>query len=482
MEALRRENERLRQENEELRQLLEQVLERLTKAEARTKELETQLGQNSRNSNWPSSRDKNRPKPKSLRRKTGRKAGGQKGHQGHTLRFNPNPDIIEQHRPTQCDHCEAHLGQSVPVSEMAKRQILDLPPLRYITTEHQVETVVCPCCGEATQGSFPAEVTNPVQYGSQVKRLAVYLKSEQFLPYERERQLLADLFELPISTGTLQNFVATAAKRVKPATDAVKEAITQADVAHADETGFYINGQRHWLHSVSTATLTYYEPHPNRGHKATEAIGILPEFGGTLVHDNWATYFKYQGLHHALCNAHHLRELTAVIENDQQRWARLMRAFLLAAKQLVDEAALLPPKTLPPDCLQRIDTLYEAIVACGMAENPLPDSQPAPKKRGRRKKAKPRNLVERFARHKGDILRFIHDFKVPFDNNLAERDIRMMKVQQKISGCFRSWQGAQQFCLLRAYISTIRKQGLNVWQALGSLFDGPILLPRLTPI
>ena len=208
----------------------------------------------------------------------------------------------------------------------------------FVTTEHQAETIICPGCEKATTGGFPVEVTNPVQYGSQVKRLAVYLRTEQFVPYGRTRQMLADLFELPISTGSLQNFLDKAAEQVKPATEAVKSAVIKADVGHADETGFYINGQRCWLHTVSTEELTYYEPHPNRGQKATDTIGILPEFEGTLVHDAWATYFKYQLLTHALCNAHHLRDLTAIVENDQQEWAAMMIACLLSAKELVSQA------------------------------------------------------------------------------------------------------------------------------------------------
>lgn len=481
MEELLRENERLRQENQELRELVKQVTERLMAAEQKIKELSEQLKQNSRNSNWPSSRDKSRRKTKSLRPKTERKAGGQEGHEGHTLAFNPEPDVIEKHRASECAHCQTPLAEEIAASEVAKRQVLDLPPLRYITTEHQVETVLCPSCGEATSGEFPAGVTNPVQYGSQVKRMAVYLRTEQFIPYERERQMLADVFELPVSAGSLQNFEETAAVTVEPATKAIKEAVIEAEVGHADETGFYINGQRHWLHTVSTKELTYYEPHAKRGKKATDEIGILPQFRGTLVHDAWATYFKYQLLLHALCNAHHLRDLTAIVENDQQQWAVLMIVCLLAAKQLVAEAKQAGETELPVDCLERIHQLYDAIVWLGLEENPLPLSCSPPGKRGRRKKTKARNLVERFDQHKAAILRFVHDFKVPFDNNLAEQDIRMMKVQQKISGCFRSWEGAQQFCRLRGYISTIRKQGLNVWEALGSLFEGDLLMPQLTP-
>lgn len=472
-QRLSEEVKRLTQENQELR-------ERLAAAEATIKQLVEMLGQNSHNSNWPSSRDKSRRKSKSLRSKSERKAGGQEGHEGHTLSFNLEPDVIEKHRPSACKQCQASLAAEIRALEVTKRQVLDLPSLRYVTTEHQVETVLCPSCGEATSGAFPAGVTNPVQYGSQLKRLAVYLRHEQFIPYERERQLLADVFELPISSGSLQNFVEAAAVTVEPATEAIKEAVIAAAVGHADETGFYIKGQRYWLHTVSTEALTYYEPHPKRGNKATDEIGILPQFTGTLVHDAWLPYFKYQLLH-ALCNAHHLRDLTAIVENDQQQWAALMIACLLSAKQRVAEAWQSGETELSADCLERIHQLYEAIVWLGFEENPLPVLHSLPGKRGRRKKTKARNLVERFNQHKAAILRFIHDFKVPFDNNLAERDIRMMKVQQKISGCFRSWDGAQQFCRLRGYISTIRKQGLNVWEALGSLFEGDLLLPQLTP-
>jgi len=476
LQQLREENNQLKQENKALR-------DRLAVAESQIKQLVELLGQNSKNSNWPASHDKSlkKNKSKSLRQKTGRKAGGQEGHKGHTLECNPNPDVIQTHRPVCCKHCHTPLADDIATHDISKRQIFDLPPLRFITIEHQAETIVCPCCGEATSGEFPSGVTNPVQYGSQVKRLAVYLRNEQFIPYERERQMLADLFELPIATGSLQNFVETAAKRVEAATQAIKEAVTQAAVGHADETGFYISGQRHWLHTVSTQELTYFEPHRNRGQKATDAIGILPQFRGTLVHDAWPTYFKYQSLSHALCNAHHLRDLTAIVESDQQQWAALMIVCLLSAKQLVDEAQQAGKSELSDDCLHRIHQIYDALVSMGLAENPLPNIHPPPKKRGRRKKTKARNLVERFDKHKDAILRFVHDFKVPFDNNLAERDIRMMKVQQKISGCFRSWQGAQQFCSLRTYISTMRKQSLNVWEALGSLFDGDVIMPHLTP-
>ena len=228
--------------------------------------------------------------------------------------------------------------------------------------------------------------------------------------------------------------------------------------------------------------MTYFAPHQRRGQPATDDISILPQFRGILVHDAWATYFKYQHFPHALCHAHHLRDLTAIVDNETQQWAMLMIRFLLAAKDLVDEASLSGQSTLSDSQWQRLDQLYEAILEIGLAENLLPDRPPTTGKRGRPKKTKARNLLERFVKHKATILRFVHDFKVPFDNNLAERDIRMMKVQQKVSGCFRSWDGAEQFCLLRSYISTIRKQGFRVWDALASLFHGEVFVPELIPV
>ena len=470
--------QQLREENQTLK-------ERVYALEEQIKKLLEQLGQNSHNSNWPSSRDKTRKKkakPKSLRAKSGRKAGGQKGHQGHTLSFVAEPDDIETHRPSHCDHCHSALSGNLATKAVQKRQVLDLPPLQFITTEHQAETIECHQCGHETAGHFPQGVTQPVQYGSQVKQLCVYLRSEQFVPYERSRQLMSDLFGLSVSTGTLQNFFKRASEKTEPIITKIKEGLIAGDLGHADETGFYINKKRVWLHTVSTKELSYFEPHPNRGYKATQEIDILPNFSGTLVHDSWATYFKYNQVTHALCNVHHLRDLNGIIENDGQTWAILMKSALLSAKELVDKAYVGGHDYLPSGTVDRIEQVYEAILEVGFQENHWVKPESPPKKRGRPKKSKARNLVERFKRHQAAILRFVHDFKVPFDNNLAERDIRMMKVQQKISGCFRSWEGAKQFCQLRSYTSTLRKQGLNVWHALGSLFADNPITPVTTPV
>ena len=230
----------LGQENKELKQEIQELRRQLSEAQELIKQLKEQLGQNSRNSSWPPSRDKNRgqTKSKSRRLKSQRKAGGQKGHQGHTLKYTPTPDVIEKHRPEKCQHCQAKFEPDMVASQVDKRQVLDLPPLHFITTEHQVETIVCPHCRATTAANFPEFVTNSVQYGSQVKQLALYLKCEQLIPYERSRQLLADLFGLPVATSSLQNFVTQGAQAVEPVANLIKEAIIRSEVAHADETGF----------------------------------------------------------------------------------------------------------------------------------------------------------------------------------------------------------------------------------------------------
>ena len=257
----------------------------------------------------------------------------------------------------------------------------------------------------------------------------------------------------------------------------IREKIVESDVGHFDETGFYIAGQRNWLHISSTAQLTYYFPHRSRGHKATEEAGILPHFRGTAVHDNWATYWRYEACKHGLCNAHHLRNLTAIEEIEEQHWAMHFKAFLRSAKHLVKAAKAEGLEELPVVKIKQIERIYDQLVTRALEKNQPPEGGWPTGKRGRPRKTKPRNLAERFQKRPSEVLAFVYDFKVPFDNNLAERDIRMLKVQQKISGCFRSEQGAKDFCTIRSYISTMRKQGFNIWEALGSIFSEQILSP-----
>ena len=478
MEELQQEVERLRQENQILR---EQLAEALKKIE----QLTALLTQNSQNSNWSSSKTKITTKKKpskntSQREKSNRKAGGQKGHKGATLKFSNTPDEVITHRPSSCAKCNHIFGEILEPSRINKRQVHDIPPIKIVVQEHQAETYCCPNCTHETSGIFPEHVSQPVQYGSRVKQLALYLRIEQFVPYKRSQQFFQDLFNLSISTGSLQNFMRKGEANVKPAIEKIWEGITNSDVGHADETGFEVEKLRYWLHTLSTQNFTYYGVHKSRGYKAMVEIGLLPKFKGKLGHDYWQSYYKFENVIHFLCNAHHLRDLQAVYEKDKARfkWARRMKRFLRHVWHKVKIAKEEGRDAFSPEELAKLITIYDGFVAEGLAMTPLPP----PKKKGKRgrvAKGKARNLVERFRDRKAEILLFIHDFNVPFDNNLAERDIRMMKVQQKISGCFRSKAGAEMFCNLRSYTSTLRKQGISIWDGIGSLFAGDLILPRM---
>ena len=446
---------------------------RLGKLEEQVKHLADQLAKNSHNSSKPPSSDGfKKPVPKSLRKKSTRTTGGQPGHVGHTLGMAENPDHIVIHRVASCEHCGCSLA-SHPPDGIEKRQVHDLPPIALTVTEHQAERKLC-ACGHATKADFPEGVNAPVQYGAGVKAKAAYLKNYQFLPYERTCELMGDCFGAPMSEGTLANLIGECHAALEAPVQRIKELIEGAQVAHFDESGSRVEKALWWLHAASTATATYYDIHPKRGSEALDAIGILPAFLGRAIHDFWTPYFGYP-CDHGLCNAHHLRELTFVQEQHQQVWAGAMIGLLLEIKAEVD-------RTRPSaDCLNQeqlrsFDARYQILLNEGYAENPLAPA-PAEIKRGRRKKTKPRNLLERLDHHRGEALAFMYDFNVPFDNNRAERDIRMMKVQQKISGTFRSEDGAKAFCRIRSYISTARKNALSAMDALTLAFSGSPFAP-----
>ncbi|MEK7730578.1 MAG: IS66 family transposase, partial [Planctomycetota bacterium] len=408
-----------------------------------------------------------KPAPKSLRGKSTRPSGGQPGHAGQTLTMAEKPDYIEPHRVERCERCGRSLADH-PLDGVEKRQIHDLPPMRLIVTEHQVERKRCPC-GHLNKAAFPEGVNAPVQYGPGLKAMAVYLKNYQFLPYERTCELLADLFNCGISEGTLANIIGECHERLEQPVQQIKERIAQARVAHFDESGSRVEGKLWWLHAASTPNATYYEIHPKRGSEALDAIGILPDFLGRAIHDFWHPYFGY-GCAHGLCNAHHLRELIFVHEQHHQDWADAMIDCLLDIKEAVSRARP-TANHLTEDQLQAFKARYQDILDQGYTQNPLSPA-PAGKKRGRRKKTKPRNLLERLDLHRQEALAFMYDFNVPFDNNLSERDIRMMKVQQKISGLFRSEEGAKAFCRIRSYISTARKNTIGALDAIARVFTG----------
>jgi transposase len=462
------ENARLQAENEQLRAQLHMALQMIEQLQQRVQGLEAQVKQDSHNSNWPPSRDKGRTK--SLRQPSGKKPGGQSGHEGRTLKMVSEPQQVVVHRLTQCVTCGHDLAGVVAVDDQ-RRQVFDLPPMQMVVTEHRAEEVVCPHCQRHNQAPFPAEVSQQVQYGPQVKALSVYLHQHHLLPFVRTTQVLEDLLGTCPAAGTIARWLQEAAELVIEPVERIKAQLRQSDVLHCDETGLYIAGARVWLHVAATPQLTCYEAYPQRGRQGTDALGILPDFTATAVHDNWAAYASY-ACRHALCNVHHLRELTSLHEQFGQLWAGEFKAFLLAVKAQVDEAKAQGQSTLPPHQRTRIDSHYQQLVDQALiATAPPPDGWPKGK-RGRVRKTKARNLAERFDQKRSQILAFVDDFAVPFDNNLVERDIRMVKVQQKISGCFRSWAGAQAACRLRSYLSSMLKQGHDAFTLLSALFAG----------
>jgi transposase len=448
-----------------LQQNLEQVHQRL-------RAVEEQLKKNSRNSHKPPSSDGLKKIPK-VRKPSGKKPGGQKGHKGTTLQMVENPDIIEVHKVERCGRC----GQSLKAEKVLgydRRQVFDLPLIQVEVTEHQAEIKKCGGCGTLTTAEFPEEARHKVQYGPGLKATAAYIKGYGLLSYERAAELFEDLFGVPLSGGTLVNIDREIGERLEEVNERIKEQILYSPIVHFDETGMRIEGKLHWLHVAGTEEATYYVPHGKRGSQAIEAIGILPSFEGIAVHDGWSSYFNY-GCDHALCNAHHLRELTFVYEQEGQRWAKQMIEFLLEVKEKKEKST---GQRFSAKRIQEFERRYRDIVAMGMAANP-PPTEEGKKKRGRKKKSKAANLLDRLRQHEKAVLAFMYAFSVPFHNNLGERDIRMMKVQQKISGTFRSFEGALSFCRIRSYISTVKKQGLNVMSALQDVFSGKRLLPQL---
>ncbi len=447
---------------------------------AQVKELEDRLATDSHNSHQPPSRDWSRRRTRSLRERSGKKPGGQPGHAGQALALAAPPDRVIVHRPTACAHCGADLGEASGTLR-ERRQVVDLPPLALEVVEHQSVAVACPHCGGATVGTFPAEVPQPVQYGPQLQALIVYLRMAQLVPVERTREVLADLFGAAPSAALVETAVQRCAAALEPTETRIKAAVQGSAVVHFDETGFYVTGKRSWLHVASTPTLTFYAWHRHRGKRATDAIGILPSFHGCAVHDALSAYLAYDTCTHALCNAHHLRELTFVVEQDHQAWAADMQALLREMNAQVATVKAEGGGGLEPSTRTAFVERYHQLLDAGDQANP-PAQGRLPGQRGRLKQSKPRNLLNRLRHYQREVLAFLDDFAVPFENSQAERDIRMVKVQQKIAGCFRSEEGATAFCRIRGYLSTLRKQGRPLLAALVSVFAGTPLQPQLGPV
>lgn len=465
----------LRDQLAEQGDLIQRLSDQMAEQQAELQRLRDQLAKDSHNSGKPPSSDGlKKPRTRSLRQKGQRPIGGQPGHQGNTLKMVADPDHVEPHPVTSCPHCQTDLSDLAPLG-YEKRQVFDVPPVRLEVTEHQTEIKQCPDCGQQVQGEFPPHVSQPAQYGPRLKAQASYLNTYHFLPLARTAEVLTDFYgqspsEAVVIAANKQLVAQTAASRAS-----IKQHLVAARVVNFDESGLRVEGQLHWLHVASTPDLTLYHVHRKRGQEGMAAGGVLPQFQGGAVHDHWASYLKFDHCQHYFCNAHHLRELQFVLEQYQQPWAAEMAQLLRDIKAEVEDTPP-PAMSLPPDRLAYYEDQYNQLIAKGLAANPPPDDPP-PKKRGRPKQSPPKNLLDRLQVYQSGVLAFMYDFHVPFDNNLAERDVRMVKVQQKVSGTFRTHTGADTFCAIRSYISTVRKQGHNLIEAIYDAFVGQPFIP-----
>lgn len=438
----------------------------------RNSELEALIIKDSHNSSRPPSRDAPWAKrTKSLRRPSGKLPGGQLGHASHTRPLTAKPTRVIVHRPTQCRCCHATLDVTAS-SRYKRRQIIDIIPARLRITEHRAEVVRCKMCGMVTKGDFPTEVRAPVQYGPSVSARALYLHDYQLLPYQRTSEAMRELFGCAVSAGTLASSVARCADALTETELKIKRKLLQSAVIHADETGLRVGKQLQYVHVASTPRLTHYGSDARRGRTAIDEIGILPRYRGTCVHDGWLSYTSYPHCRHALCGAHLLRELTyfAELGEEWRGWAEPLLKLLLEMKAEVERVSERGCERLTPERLVELRSSYDQLVTQGLEANPPPEVAEQVKKQAR-------NLLLRLERKKEEVLRFVTDFTVPFDNNQAERDLRMIKLQQKTSGCFRTEEGARQFCRIRSYLSTMRKQGKGVLLALEKACRGAPLSP-----
>jgi transposase len=444
-------------------------IERLT---ARVAELERRLGLTSRNSSRPPSSDGLvKPPPRSLRKRDGRRPGGQPGSPGAALSQVDDPDEVIVHRPAACGGCGAALAGAV-LGSVGRRQVFDLPVVRARVVEHRLVSCLCAGCGAVTGPAAPPGVAAPVQYGPGVAAVVVYLLVRQHLPVARAAELCAEVLGMPVSTGWVAARLAPAAAALGGFDTRARAAVRAAGVAHFDESGARAAGRTRWVHSASTTTVTVYDLHDKRGRIAMDAAGILPGYAGIAVHDCWQPYFTYTGIDHAVCNAHILRELTGWHDTDPVRhaWAAHAITVLTDANTAVVAAKAAGANSLDPTLLADFGQRWQAVLAAGYATNPRPAAG-----RGDRVVA----LIDRLRTATTEIWRFAHDLRVPFDNNQAERDVRMVKLQIKISGCWRTTTGAANWLRIRSYISTVIKNRLGVLQAIRDALTGNPWLPPL---
>lgn len=447
--------------------IVEKQAARIEMLEARVAELEARLNLDSDNSHKPPSSDNPFTKaPKSQRERSGKKVGGQPGHHGSTLKRTETPDKVITHPVACCCGCGIDIS-SEKSSRETFRQVFDIPKIGLQVTEHRAEVKDCPHCGKRNTAEFPAGVENHTQYGPNLASLVVSLKANGIVSYERIEELVFELTGLRLSQATMVGMLKNLNRKLAPFEPWIKERLLAEPVLHADETGLRIDGILNWFHSVSNARYSWFAVHEKRGGQAMRAIGVLTKFQGILIHDFWKSYLDFP-FRHGLCNAHLLRELVFQYEELKQDWAWHLGGLLKRGKQDKESGVLNPEKV----AAYRAE--YGRVLELAYQANPMPETPPG--KKGRKRKGKTLCLLDRFRDYRDGILLFLDEAAVPFTNNQAERDIRMVKVHQKVSGTFRSKTGAIAFCRIMSFISTAKKMGKNACQAIADVWSGERLI------
>jgi len=453
----------------------------------RINELESQLKKNSRNSSKPPSSDGlKKPKPKSLRKKSGLKVGGQAGHPGTSLKQTNSPDIRKVLPVLSCT-CGSDAIKDAKTVTTSTRQVFELPEPKLQVTEYIAEEKYCPCCGKRVKADFPEGVMAPAQYGVGFKAFLAYLNVSHLLPVNRISTLCEDLYGYPVGWGTVMNAIQKSGDSLETFEDEIVEALTQVPVLHADESGIRVKGKLNWVHSASTEELTFYGVHQKRGSEATDSFNIIPRFNGTLVHDFWKTYFAYD-CKHAMCNAHLLRELLFLSEECGQKWSVEFAQNLLEMKRFKENECSGEAGLMKEEKRAALLRQYRSLIEKGNRETPPQKVEMGKKGKNKKiktvkakpKRSKAQNLLRRFHEYENEVLRFFHDPSVPFTNNLAEQDIRMIKAKQKTSGTFRTEEGAKTFLRIRSFISTARKNGRKVYEEMKTTINGKPSLSQLT--
>ena len=439
----------------------------LSELQETIKELRRQLDQNSQNSSKPPSTDgfkKPVNKNRSLRKKSGKKPGGQNGHTGSYLSVLSEPDHIEEHCHSDCKKCphyaECHKTAVVKESRFVVDAVVDVD-----ITEHDVVSIpCCPLCNREMTGEFPNNVNAYVQYGANIEALTVALNTVGAVSVNRTHEILSGVFNIPISTGTINNMVSRCAEKVEPVYAAIGERLIKSPIDHADETGTSVDGKRDWVHCLSNDQYTFLALHNKRGFKAIKDIGLLTDYHGILVHDCWSPYWKLSGVTHQLCCAHILRELNGVTENaPEQKWASEFAELLLKMKRSKERAIEQGKDALGSSTLKKYSECYDEIIKLAYEENPVPEKKPG--KRGKPKRGKILSLIDRLFKYKGEVCLFLNDLSVPFDNNQAERDIRNVKIKTKVSGFFKTFEGANNYLKIMSFVGTAKKLGKSAYEA-----------------